>query len=79
MICPGCRQDIVPTPVKFTWWGGVLGPKLLHQVQCPGCTTRFNGKTGAMNTRSIAVYTVIIGLITFALLYVVFTQLYAGR
>lgn len=75
MTCPGCKQDIVPTPITFTWWGGVLGPRLLSHVQCPGCTTRFNGKTGRPNTDAIIVYMAVVGVVTFALLYWVFTQL----
>jgi hypothetical protein len=75
VICPGCKHDITPTPVTFTWWGGVFGPRLLSHVQCPGCTTRFNGKTGALNSRAIAIYMVIVGLITFAAVYWALTQL----
>ena len=75
MTCPGCRQDVVPVPITFTWWGGVLGPRLLSHVRCPGCSTRFNGKTGAANTTAIAIYLVIVGLVSFALVYYVLQTL----
>jgi len=44
--CPGCQEQVSPTPVTFTRWGGWLGPKLLSHVECPKCRVRFNGKTG---------------------------------
>jgi hypothetical protein len=71
MICPGCRQDVAPTPVGFTWWGGVLGPKLLHHVQCPSCRVRFNGLRGTSNTRWIAAYLGIAGVLAVIIGYLV--------
>jgi len=73
--CRACHEEVEPTPVTFTWWGGLLGPKLLSHVQCPKCSARWNGKTGADNSTAIAIYMVVVGLATFALLYYVFTQL----
>ena len=59
--CPkcGCRAA---DPVKFTWWGGVIGPKLLSHVRCNACRYCFNGKTGRPNTTGILLYS-LIGLI----------------
>ena len=31
--CPHC-QATQPEAVKFTWWGGLLGPRLFHHVRC---------------------------------------------
>lgn len=42
--------------VKFTWWGGLLGPKLLTHVKCQGCGTGYSGKTGESNSTKIAIY-----------------------
>jgi hypothetical protein len=54
--CPscGCRGDA--SPVSFTWWGGILGPKLFSHVKCNRCGTCYNGKTGDYNTTKIAIY-----------------------
>lgn len=55
LVCPRCQaQDIVkPT---FTWWGGILGPKLLDHAQCRRCNFGFNAKTGKSNTTAIGIY-----------------------
>lgn len=71
MICPRCQSDVQPAPVKFTWWGGLLGPRLLSHVECPACRARFNGKTGQPNTTGIVVYSVALGAITFVAVYAV--------
>jgi hypothetical protein len=57
--CPQCQSTDV-AQVSFTWWGGVLGPKLLNHVQCCKCGTTFNGKTGASNTTGIVIYSIIV-------------------
>ena len=64
--CPRCRQA-VGMPVGFTWWGGVLGPKLFHHVRCPACQYEYNGKTGASNSTAITIY-LIVGLIIGAII-----------
>jgi hypothetical protein len=56
VTCPGCGQDVIPKPVAFTAWGGVIGPKLLSHVECPRCQARFNGKTGLSNDQAIRIY-----------------------
>ena len=64
--CPRCsRPD--PEQVKFTWWGGVLGPRLLKHVKCNGCGMTYNGKSGQSNTTNIVVYSVILGVISFGI------------
>jgi hypothetical protein len=71
--CPKCGNPH-SSPVKFTWWGGVLGPKMLHHVKCLGCGSAYNGKTGQPNTTAIIIYTVvaaIIGVIIVVLLRMV--------
>jgi hypothetical protein len=60
--CPQCGGANAQ-PVKFTWWGGVLGPKLLHHVKCVQCSAQYNGKTGQSNTRGIVIYSVVAGVI----------------
>lgn len=53
--CPNCGSPFIE-PVKYTWWGGMLGPKLLHHTRCNECKFRFNSKTRKSNTTSIAIY-----------------------
>jgi hypothetical protein len=64
MSCPKCQQhDVEPRAVGFTWWGGVLGSKLLHHVECPRCFTRYNGKTGQSNNTAITIYMIVVGVL----------------
>ena len=72
--CPKCRSANAER-LKFTWWGGVLGPKLLNHVKCPACGHKFNGMTGADNTARIAIYMGIVAVICFGLMYVLFAAL----
>jgi hypothetical protein len=67
MRCPHCQQDVEPTPIKFSWWGGVLGPRLLNHVACPGCAGRFNGKSGQSNTTAITIYMIVVGVVALML------------
>lgn len=53
--CPQCQSTYLTRPT-FTWWGGLLGPKLLNHTVCSGCSFAFNGKTGKSNNTAIAIY-----------------------
>lgn len=64
--CPKCSSTLAKE-VGFTWWGGLLGPKLLTHVKCQHCGTAYNGKTGKSNTRGIVVYSLVACVIAFAL------------
>ncbi len=66
--CPKCGSANV-SPVKYTWWGGVLGPKLFHHTKCHDCKFLYNRKTGKSNTQAIVLYSVIAFIIVFALSY----------
>ena len=72
MQCPKCNNDVLPSPVGFTWWGGLIGAKIINHVECPQCRARFNGKTGADNTGAIAIYMVVVGVIAFGLFFAIF-------
>jgi hypothetical protein len=72
VICPGCGQDVAPTPITFTMWGGAVGPKLLSHVECPACRKRFNGKTGQSNDAAIRIYLAVITIVTLVFMYLVF-------
>ncbi|HHH11947.1 MAG TPA: hypothetical protein ENK23_07740 [Sorangium sp.] len=58
--CPKCGHTYAQE-ASFTWWGGVLGPKLFSHVNCLKCNTGYNGKTGQSNNTKIAVY---VGVLT---------------
>lgn len=53
--------------LKFTWWGGVLGPRLLSHVKCPDCSKKYNGKSGKDNTAGIVIYSLVAGIVAFAI------------
>lgn len=75
MACPFCHQPATAFPVGFTWWGGVLGPKLLHHAKCSACGRAYNAKTGKSNTTGIVIYSVVVGAIVLALMLAVLPRL----
>lgn len=56
--CPRCRQPD-PEKVKFTWWGGMLGPRMFKHVKCRACGLAYNGKSGQSNTTNIVIYSIV--------------------
>ena len=62
--CGRCQSTDVAR-MGFTWWGGLLGPKVLNHVKCNRCGATYNGKTGKSNTAAIAIYMVVILVIFF--------------
>jgi hypothetical protein len=54
--CPFCQHDL-SKPVRFTPWGGVVGPRIFSLVKCTGCGGQFNGKSGRRVDRGIRIYT----------------------
>ena len=53
--CPNCGQTNAQK-IKYTWWGGALGPRMFNHVKCQNCNTEYNGKTGKSNKQSIIIY-----------------------
>jgi hypothetical protein len=72
--CPKCGSEFVE-PVKFSWWGGVLGPKILSLTKCMTCGAKFNGKTGADATGGIITYCIVTGVIAFVIFFLIFSAL----
>lgn len=72
--CPKCKNANAEQ-VKFTWWGGLLGPKILKHVKCNSCGAKYNGKTGKDNTTGIVIYSLVVGVIVFGLMFVVFAAM----
>jgi hypothetical protein len=66
--CPKCGSENVKA-VRYTWWGGLLGPKLLHHTKCLDCNYLFNSKTRQSNTIAIIIYSVVIFVVVFAIFY----------
>lgn len=57
--CPRCGWRAARA-MAFTWWGGLLGPKLLTHVECRSCGKTYNGRTGRSNTLGIVIYQVVV-------------------
>ncbi len=70
--CPICNSPLV-SPVKYTWWGGLIGPKLFHHTKCEACGYRFNSKTRKSNTTAIVIYSLVLFAIAFALMFYIKT------
>ena len=66
--CPKCHSANV-APVKYTWWGGVLGPRMFHHTKCKDCRYVYNRKTRKSNTTNIVIYTIVLFVIAFAVFY----------
>jgi len=62
--CPNCGQSNVKK-IKYTWWGGALGPAIFNHVKCQNCSTEYNGKTGKSNQQNIIIYFVSLFVISF--------------
>ena len=51
--------------MSFTWWGGVIGPRVLTHVKCPQCGHGYNGKSGRDNTTGIVIYSAVVAIVVF--------------
>lgn len=76
--CPQC-QNSAAERLKFTWWGGVLGPKILTHVKCQSCGKKYNGKTGKENTTGIVIYSAVVAILCFGLIVVMFALLFLAK
>jgi hypothetical protein len=68
--CPRCRRPD-PEKMKSTWWGGVVGPRILSHVMCRGCGLKYNGKTGQSNTTGIVIYSIIVFVVVLGLVLLI--------
>ena len=57
--CPECGSQSAEK-MSFTWWGGIIGPKVLSHVKCGDCGQQYNGKTGRDNTTGIVIYSIVV-------------------
>ena len=65
--CPRCGSNNLEK-VDYSWWGGFLGPRLVHQVRCRSCGKAYDGVTGKFITKNIVIYSVIVTVIMVLLL-----------
>jgi hypothetical protein len=72
--CPQCGISGAEK-MSFTWWGGILGPRLFTHVKCGGCGKQYNGKTGRDNTNNIVIYCIVVGFVCLGLVIVMFAAL----
>ena len=69
--CPQCGCNYADR-VKFSWWGGVLGPKMFTHVKCRNCASCYNGKHGTWNTTNITIYTIVAFILSAAIVLLLF-------
>ncbi len=43
IACPQCSSTNTKE-VKYTWWGGLVGPKIMNLQKCESCRFQFNRK-----------------------------------
>ncbi len=58
MNCPRCGSPHVQA-VKFTWWGGLVGPKMMNLHKCLSCKLQYNAKTMQNAQQAILIYTLV--------------------
>ncbi len=56
--CPNCGHPD-NTRIRWTWWGGLIGPAIINHVRCNHCGTAYNGKSGKSNNTAITIYFVV--------------------
>lgn len=72
--CPSCGSTQTKE-VKYTWWGGLVGPKMMNLQKCENCRIQFNRKTNKNALNAIIAYNMVALLIGFVILF----ALFAGR
>lgn len=70
-ICPQCNSADTKE-VKYTWWGGILGPKLMNLQKCNACRFQFNRATQKSVMNAIIVYNVVALVAMFLIFFLVF-------
>jgi len=57
--CPRCGSDDI-YKTDYSWWGGMLGPVLVHQVRCKKCGKAYDGVTGTNITKRLSIYSIVL-------------------
>lgn len=66
--CPQCGSGNVDS-VSYTWWGGVIGPRIFHHTKCKGCGYTYNSKTRKSNNTNILLFSLIGVVVGLALVF----------
>jgi hypothetical protein len=73
--CPQCNSDNTKE-VKYTWWGGLLGPKMMNLQKCEGCGFQFNRVTRQSVKNAIVMYNLVALVAAILIFFVVFKGLF---
>ena len=65
-VCPRCGSNDIHK-VDYSWWGGIIGSVLVHQVRCKKCGKTYDGVTGTNIANRMGAY-IIIMIIIFTLI-----------
>lgn len=57
--CPRCKSSDVHK-VEYSWWGGLIGPGLVHQVRCKECGMTYDGVTGTNITKRVSTFITVV-------------------
>ena len=68
--CPHCGSTEMK-PIRFTWWGGFIGPWLLRYSRCRSCRRKFALRTGRHRRLAILIYNLFVFALGASLLYLV--------
>ena len=71
--CPRCKSSDIHK-VEYSWWGGLIGPGLVHQVRCKKCGMTYDGVTGTNVTKRVSAF-ITVGLII-SVIIVILRMLY---
>ena len=66
-VCPRCGSSDVHK-VEYSWWGGLIGPGLVHQVRCKKCGKTYDGAAGTNITKRVSTFITIVLIISFIII-----------
>lgn len=67
--CPQCSGTNTKE-VKYTWWGGVLAPKMMNLQKCEACGYLFNRSTRKSVKNAIIAYNLVALVLAFMIFFV---------
>jgi hypothetical protein len=68
-VCPRCGSGDVHK-IDYSWWGGLIGPSLVHQVRCKQCGKTYEGVTGTTITKKVSTYFLVMIIISIILVII---------
>ena len=71
-VCPGCGSGPIEEP-SFTWWGGLVGHKILNVEQCRACRKWWVKGTQQSGSTRVTIYMVVgivLGLVIVGVFFV---------